>query len=91
MNDRLVEYQSSITRIDYQLLLLSPAFDVLTSWRKQQKLKLRTRMANDLTGRYVMLDDEVDHFVQYVERLKRHLISGLDDYGWGTTRLHSRR
>lgn len=71
VNDRLgADYAKLFGRIDYQILLRSPSFDIVTRWRIEQEHKLRDRIGS---GTRIMGDDEIAHFVRHYERLTRHI------------------
>lgn len=74
VNARLADYQALFSRIDYQVLLASPSFEVVAGWRREQEAKLRARHADRPEDLHIMTDGEVDHFVQHYERLTRHII-----------------
>lgn len=74
VNAALARYQSFFSRIDFQILLQPPGFEVVTRWRREQEAKLRGRKSEDRPDLRVMTDDEVDRFVQHYERLTRHII-----------------
>ena len=59
------DYQRLFARIDLQVTLLAPSFEVVQGWRTEQELMLRVS-----TGRG-MTDKEVGRFISYYERLTR--------------------
>jgi D-glycerate 3-kinase len=74
VNDALGRYQPLFARIDFQILLQPPGFEVVARWRREQEAKLRGRTVTGRPGVGVMTDAEVDRFVQHYERLTRHII-----------------
>ncbi len=62
-------YQSLFGRLDLFLLLQAPGFDVIEGWRRQQEHALRERTGDDVG----MSDAEVARFIQFYERLSRHI------------------
>ncbi len=64
-------YQSLFGRLNLFLLLQAPSFDVIEGWRSQQEHALRER-AGENAG---MSDAEVARFIQFYERLSRHIAS----------------
>jgi D-glycerate 3-kinase len=55
--------------LDLFLLLQAPGFDVIEGWRRQQEHALRERTGDDVG----MSDAEVARFIQFYERLSRHI------------------
>jgi D-glycerate 3-kinase len=74
VNAALTRYQSLFSRINFQILLKPPGFEVVARWRREQEAKLRARIRKDRPDLRVMTDNEVDHFVQHYERLTRHIL-----------------
>lgn len=77
VNAALARYQSMFSRIDIQVLLMPPAFDVVAGWRCEQEAKLRDRMTPDRSGHSVMTDGEILRFVQHYERLTLHIMAEM--------------
>lgn len=66
------DYQRLFARIDFLILLSAPGFEVVAGWRAEQERDLRQRAGADAPG--VMSDAEVRRFVQFYERLSRHIL-----------------
>jgi D-glycerate 3-kinase len=64
-------YQRLFGRIDLQVLLLSPSFDVVLAWRLQPEHELRARTGAGQT------DAEIAVFIQHYERLTRHIAAEM--------------
>ncbi len=62
-------YQTLFGRLDLLVLLQAPSFDVIEGWRRQQEHALRER-AGENVG---MSDTQVARFIQFYERLSRHI------------------
>ena len=60
-------YQALFGRIGWQALLRAPSFEVVLGWRLEQEHKLRDRTGAGQT------DAEIAVFIQYYERLTRHI------------------
>jgi D-glycerate 3-kinase len=68
VNDALAgPYQALFGPIGFQALLRPPSFDVVLGWRLQQEHELRAR------GGGGQSDAEIATFIQYYERLSRHI------------------
>ena len=74
VNAALARYQMLFARIDFQILLAPPSFDVVAHWRREQEAKLRWRNRDNWQDLHIMTDAQVDRFVQHYERLTRHII-----------------
>jgi D-glycerate 3-kinase len=73
VNDSLAgEYQTWFSRLDRLVLLAAPGFEVVGDWRIEQERSL----AREATahGAQLMSDAEVLRFIQYYERLTRHIL-----------------
>jgi len=79
VNAQLAGYQSLFSRIDFLIFLKPPGFEVVAGWRREQEAKLRNRNREGQPDLRVMTDDEVNRFVQYYERLTRHIIQEMPD------------
>jgi D-glycerate 3-kinase len=78
VNDRLAsDYAALFARIDYQILLRAPSFEIVTRWRIEQEHKLRARLGDEAR---TMSDDAIAHFVRHYERLTRHIAAEMP--GW---------
>lgn len=75
-NDRLAgDYAELFGRMDLQVLLAPPGFEVVAGWRKEQERKLRERLAAEgLPPARAMTDAQVDRFVAHYERLTRWIL-----------------
>jgi D-glycerate 3-kinase len=72
------EYRRLFGRIDLQLLLRAPSFDVVYAWRLEQEHKLRARVSaegGDLSR--VMDDAGVARFIQHYERITRRILEEM--------------
>ena len=68
VNDALAgPYQALFAPIGFQILLRPPGFEVVLGWRLQQEHELRAR------GGGGQSDAEIATFIQYYERLSRHI------------------
>jgi D-glycerate 3-kinase len=75
VNARLAgDYAALFARIDYQILLRAPSFEIVTRWRIEQEHKLRARLGDEAR---TMSDDEIAHFVRHYERLTRHIAAEM--------------
>jgi D-glycerate 3-kinase len=67
-NDQLAgPYRALFGRIGLQVLLRDPGFETVLGWRQEQEAKLRARTSGGQT------DAELARFVQFYERLTRHI------------------
>jgi D-glycerate 3-kinase len=72
VNDALArDYLELFARIDFQVMLAAPAFEVVVRWRTQQERQLRAARPG-ATG--VMTDAVIERFVRHYERLTRHIL-----------------
>lgn len=67
-------YQALFARIDLLVLLAAPDFAVVRRWRTQQEEALRATNG-DAPG--IMTDAEIARFVQFYERLTRHILDEM--------------
>lgn len=67
-------YQELFARIDALVLLAAPSFDVVAGWRLQQETELA---AQNGEGGTFMDAAAVARFVQYYERLTRHILTEM--------------
>ncbi|SCW67184.1 D-glycerate 3-kinase [Sphingobium faniae] len=65
-------YQHLFARADRLVLLAAPGFEVVRRWRAQQEAQLRARAGSHGAG--VMTDAGIARFIQYYERLTRHIL-----------------
>lgn len=78
VNARLAsDYAALFARIDHQILLRAPSFEIVTRWRIEQEHKLRARLGGEAR---TMSDDEIAQFVRHYERLTRHIAAEMP--GW---------
>ena len=85
-------YANLFSHIDRLILLASPGFEIVRDWRIEQENTLRARLkAEGRTGGKVMSDAEVGRFIQYYERLTRHILHTMPDYADLTLQLDSSR
>lgn len=76
VNDALAgAYQRLFERIDYQILLAAPGFEIVEAWRTQQEHDLRARSAADAPG--LLSDAAIRRFIQHYERLTRHILDEM--------------
>ncbi|WP_309646312.1 kinase [Phenylobacterium sp.] len=71
-------YGELFGRIDLQVLLRAPGFEVVLDWRREQERKLRERLAREGgdAGR-TMSDEQVDEFIAHYERLTRWILEEM--------------
>jgi D-glycerate 3-kinase len=85
-------YATLFNHIDRLILLAAPGFEIVRDWRIEQENALRQRLeAEGRTGAKVMSDEEVARFIQYYERLTRHILQTMPDYADLTLQLDSSR
>lgn len=79
VNDRLgSDYAQLFARLDLQVLLQAPGFDVVHGWRwhQESKLRARTRQAGGDLSR-LMDEQALRRFVAHYERLTRHVLEEM--------------
>ncbi|MDP3854121.1 kinase [Phenylobacterium sp.] len=71
-------YRDLFSRIDLQVLLRAPGFEVVLEWRREQERKLRARLAREGadTSR-TMSDAQVTDFIAHYERLTRWILEEM--------------
>ena len=85
-------YATLFGHIDKLVLLAAPDFEIVRDWRIEQEDTLRKRLeVEGRTGARVMKDDEIDRFIQYYERLTRHILQTMPLYADLTLQLDSSR
>jgi len=85
-------YRALFARLDRLVFLAAPDFAVVRDWRTQQEHGLKHRLKREgRRGSHVMSDAEVGRFVQYYERLTRHILQSMPAYADLTIRLDSDR
>lgn len=79
VNRRLAtDYAGLFARIDWQLFLAAPSFDVVAGWRREQEEDLRQRLSDAGESAEGTMDDRaVDHFVEYYQRLTEHMLADM--------------
>lgn len=82
-------YQQLFGLLDCLILLAAPGFEVVSHWRAEQECRLRESSSGNAPG--LMTDAEVERFVQYYERLTRHILTEMPDRADLTIWLDCRR
>jgi D-glycerate 3-kinase len=79
VNDRLAtEYARLFARVDLQILLRAPSFDVVYGWRAEQELKLRKRLEAEKTEMAQTMNAEaLRSFIAHFERITRHILDEM--------------
>lgn len=79
VNERLAgEYQRLFARLDALILLAAPDFAVVRDWRIQQEESLRARLRDTGSSTcQTMTDAQVTAFIQFYERLTRHILTEM--------------
>jgi D-glycerate 3-kinase len=79
VNDSLnCGYRELFQRIDYQVLLAAPSFDIVKHWRCEQEETLRAGLnAAGLSTDGLMDAGQIARFVQHYERLTRHILAEM--------------
>ena len=73
-------YQILFGRIDHLTLLRAPSFEVVATWRTEQEDKLRRRRQATGQGPDRTMDaDQITAFIQFYERLTRHVLATLHE------------
>jgi D-glycerate 3-kinase len=83
-----IDYQPLFARIDHLILLAAPGFEVVCGWRAEQEVRLRARLT--AAGRALartMDPGQVAEFVQYYERLTRHILAEAPGFADTVIRL----
>ncbi|MGN6210219.1 kinase [Asticcacaulis sp.] len=93
VNDALKgPYAALFSHIDRLILLAAPGFEIVRDWRIEQENTLRDRLkAEGRTGAKIMSDAEVSRFIQYYERLTRHILQTMPAYADLVLQLDSSR
>ena len=73
------DYQGLFSHIDFQILLVPPSFEVVAGWRIEQERDLRRRRAGDPSAARLLTDAQVRRFVQFYERITRHILIEMPD------------
>jgi D-glycerate 3-kinase len=82
-------YQALFGMINFQILLAAPSFDVVAGWRIQQEHDLRRQRAGD--GSAIQSDSDIRRFVQFYERLTRHMLAHAPARADAVVRLDANR
>lgn len=79
VNHRLAtDYAGLFARIDWQIFLAAPSFDVVAGWRREQEEDLRQRLtAAGASTEGTMDDAAIDHFVQFYQRITEHMLADM--------------
>lgn len=84
VNERLkTDYAGLFRRLDMLIMLRVPSFEKVLEWRSLQESKLRERLRGRRrpgAGPPGMTEAELERFVQYYERLTRHMLKTMPDY-----------
>lgn len=72
------DYQRLFARLDYLVMLAAPAFEIVSTWRRQQEHGLRATLASEGGGVAKTLDDaEVERFIQHYQRITEHILAEM--------------
>ncbi len=72
VNQQLAEFHQPLyQKMDYWIMIKAPSFNCIYQWRLQQEDKLR-QACEIGSGKKVMTDSEVHHFIQHFQRLTEH-------------------
>ncbi len=86
------EYQHLFRRIDALVLLAAPDFAKVRDWRIEQEEGLRQSLrAAGRSTEGTMDDAQIASFIQFYERLTRHILAEMPDRADLTLRLDDRR
>ena len=66
-------YQTLFGQLDTLIMLKAPSFDVVCRWRTEQEISNAARSTGQ-PGRPPMSEAEVARFIQYYERITRHML-----------------
>jgi D-glycerate 3-kinase len=79
VNQRLAQdYAGLFARIDWQIFLAAPSFDVVAGWRREQEEALRHRLSEAGESAEGTMDDAgIDRFVQYYQRITEHMLADV--------------
>lgn len=82
-------YQQLFRRLDTLIFLQAPTFEVVYGWRLEQEQKLRERVGSGSTR--IMGEAEIATFIQYYERLTRHILNQMPERADIVVRLDEHR
>jgi len=86
------DYADLFGALSHLVLLAAPSFEVVSDWRRQQEHDLKARLAAaGQSDGMTMSDAEVDRFIQYYERLTRHILREMPGRADLTIRLDAQR
>jgi len=72
------KYQDLFLLVDYWILASAPSFEVVCKWRKEQEIKLISKLkANKESISQTMTEKELDYFMMFFERITRNNIRSL--------------
>ncbi len=79
VNQRLAtDYAGLFARIDWQIFLAAPSFDVVAGWRREQEEDLRQRLSAAGTSTEGTMDEAaIDRFVQFYQRITEHMLADM--------------
>jgi D-glycerate 3-kinase len=81
VNEQLAgRYQALFATIDVLVMLRAPRFERVVAWRQEQERHLAAKagVEDGLPGNSrIMSDEDVTRFVQYFERLTRHMLTEM--------------
>lgn len=81
INEQLAgRYQALFAMIDVLVMLRAPQFERIVAWRQEQERNLVAKVGVDdsrSANSQIMSDEEVARFVQYFERLTRHMLTEM--------------
>ena len=69
------DYRRWFDPIDHLIMLCAPSFEVVHQWRWQQEQKLIDKMGGNTDQ--TMSEQQVATFIQYYERLTRHMLEEM--------------
>lgn len=72
------DYARLFARIDWQIFLAAPSFDVVAGWRREQEQDLRRRLAASGESIEGTMDDvQIDRFVEFYQRITEHMLDDM--------------
>jgi D-glycerate 3-kinase len=79
VNEALAQgYEQLFAKLDLQVMLQAPSFDVVYAWRLEQEHKLRARLQQTGGDQARVMDDvAVARFIAHYERITRHLLDEM--------------
>lgn len=70
-------YEGIFSRLDALVFFVAPSFDAIYRWRLEQEQKLAETSAASSSA--ILTEDELQHFMQFYERLTRHNLDMLPE------------